>query len=135
MTLDIRHQTSDIRHQTSENSLKMITIYHNPRCRKSREGLQVLEQSGQDFKIVKYLEEVPSKEELKTLIGYLGIAPEDLVRKNEAIWKEKYKGETLSDDEIITAMVENPKLIERPIVVKDKKAVIGRPSEKINTLL
>ncbi len=113
----------------------MIKIYHNPRCRKSREGLDVLEKSGQDFEIIKYLEEVPSQEELKTLIGYLGIVPEGLVRKNEAIWKEKYKGKTLSDDEIIAAMVENPKLIERPIVVKDKKAVIGRPSEKINTLL
>ena len=81
------------------------------------------------------MEEVPSKEELKTIIEYLGIAPMELVRKNEAVWKEKYKGKTLSDEEIITAMAENPKLIERPIVVKDKKAVIGRPSEKINTLL
>lgn len=113
----------------------MIKIYHNPSCRKSREGLEVLEQSGQDFEIVKYLEEIPSKDELKTLIGYLGIAPEELVRKNETIWKEKYKGRTLTDDEVISAMAENPKLIERPIVVKDKKAVIGRPSEKINTLL
>ncbi|WP_067028652.1 arsenate reductase (glutaredoxin) [Allomuricauda sp. CP2A] len=113
----------------------MIKIYHNPRCRKSREGLEVLEKSGQDFEVVKYLEEVPSKEELKTIIEYLGIAPMELVRKNEAVWKEKYKGKTLSDEEIITAMAENPKLIERPIVVKDKKAVIGRPSEKINTLL
>ncbi|WP_036384545.1 arsenate reductase (glutaredoxin) [Muricauda sp. MAR_2010_75] len=113
----------------------MIKIYHNPRCRKSREGLEVLEKSGQEFEVVKYLEEIPSKEELKTLIGYLGITPMELVRKNEAVWKENYKGKTLSDDEIITAMVENPKLIERPIVVKDKKGVIGRPSEKINTLL
>ena len=113
----------------------MIKIYHNPRCAKSREGLQVLEKSGQEFEVVNYLEEVPSKKELKTIIGYLGIAPEELVRKNEAIWKENYKGKTLSDDDIITAMVENPKLIERPIVIKDKKAVIGRPSEKINTLL
>ncbi len=113
----------------------MITIYHNPRCRKSREGLDVLEKSGHDFEVVKYLDEVPSKEELKTIIEYLGIAPLELIRKNEAIWKEQYKGKTLSDDELITAMVENPKLIERPIVVKDKKAVIGRPSEKINTLL
>jgi len=113
----------------------MMKIYHNPRCRKSREGLEVLEKSGQDFEVIKYLEEVPSKEELNTIIGYLGITPMELVRKNEAIWKEKFKGRTLSDDEIITAMVENPKLIERPIVVKDNKAVIGRPSEKINTLL
>ena len=113
----------------------MIKIYHNPRCGKSREGLEVLEKSEQTFQVVKYLEEVPSKKELKTLIGYLNIAPEELIRKNEAIWKEKYKGKNLSDEEMIAAMVENPKLIERPIVVKDKKAVIGRPSEKINTLL
>ena len=67
----------------------MIKIYHNPRCRKSREGLAILEKSGKEFEIIRYLEDVPSKEELKTLIDYLGIAPMDLVRKNEAVWKEK----------------------------------------------
>ncbi|MBR9853993.1 MAG: arsenate reductase (glutaredoxin) [Algicola sp.] len=113
----------------------MIKIYHNPRCSKSREGLAILEKSGKDFEVVKYLEDVPSKEELKTLISYLGIAPMDLVRKNEAIWKESFKGKNLTDDEVITAMADNPKLIERPIVVNGKKAVVGRPPENISKLL
>ncbi|GLU45020.1 arsenate reductase (glutaredoxin) [Allomuricauda sp. NBRC 101325] len=113
----------------------MIKIYHNPRCGKSREGLQILEESGQDFEIVKYLEDVPSKEELKNLIGKLGISPLDLVRKNEAIWKERYKGKTLSDDEVISAMVEHPKLIERPIVVNGSKAIVGRPPVQIKNIL
>lgn len=113
----------------------MIKIYHNPRCTKSREGLELLEKSGQKFEVIRYLEDIPSKEELRQLIEYLGIAPVELVRKNETIWKEKYKGRKLSDAEIIKAMVENPKLIERPIVLKGNKAVIGRPAEKIKELL
>ncbi|MEE1963300.1 arsenate reductase (glutaredoxin) [Allomuricauda taeanensis] len=113
----------------------MLKIYHNPRCGKSREGLEILEKSGKDFEIVKYLDDVPTKEELTSLIGYLDIAPIDLVRKNEAVWKANYKGKELSDDQIIRAMVEHPKLIERPIVVKGNKAVIGRPPETIKTLL
>ncbi|NAY91125.1 arsenate reductase (glutaredoxin) [Muricauda sp. JGD-17] len=113
----------------------MLKIYHNPRCRKSREGLALLEESGQEFEVVKYLENIPTEEELKTVIQYLGVAPEGLVRKNEAIWKEKYKGKSLSDDEIVQAMVQNPKLIERPIVVKGTKAVLGRPPENIKALL
>ncbi|WP_422351341.1 arsenate reductase (glutaredoxin) [Flagellimonas sp.] len=113
----------------------MIKIYHNPRCRKSREGLEFLENSGESFEVVRYLEEVPSREELETLIGYLGISPEALVRKNEAVWKEQFKGKNLTDSEIIDAMVQYPKLIERPIIVKDNKAVIGRPADKISILL
>jgi len=113
----------------------MIKIYHNPRCRKSREGLAILEKSGKDFEVVKYLDDVPSKEELKKLVKHLDIAPIDLVRKTEAIWKEKFKGKPLTDDEVIAAMAENPKLIERPIVVNGKKAVVGRPPENISGLL
>lgn len=109
----------------------MITIYHNSRCSKSRQGIQILEESGKDFEIVKYLENIPTEEELTEIINYLGIKPIDLVRKNETIWKENYKGKDLSDQELIKAMVENPKLIERPIVINNKKAVIGRPPEKI----
>jgi arsenate reductase len=113
----------------------MIKIYHNPRCRKSREGLAIVESSGKDFEIINYLEEVPSKNELRKVLDYLSLSPEQLVRKNEAIWKEKFKGENLSDDQIIDAMLEYPKLIERPIVIKKDRAVIGRPSEKIIELL
>lgn len=113
----------------------MIKIYHNPRCRKSREGLQIIEESGKDFEIVKYLENTPTKEELSDIIELLGIKPIDLVRKNESIWKENYKNKQLSDNEIITAMTKNPKLIERPIVVNKNKAIVGRPPENIKKII
>ena len=113
----------------------MIKIYHNPRCSKSREGLQLLQESGKDFQIVKYLDIPMKKEEIKKVLELLEISAEELVRKNEKVWKENYKGKELSKDEIISAMQEHPKLIERPIVVKDKKAVIGRPPEKIKDLI
>ena len=113
----------------------MITIYHNPRCRKSREGLTVLEESGQAFEIVKYLDQPLSKTDLEEIISKLGIKPIDLIRKNEAIWKSDYKGKDLSDDAIISAMVEHHKLIERPIVVNGQKAVIGRPAENILNII
>ncbi|MCK0179383.1 arsenate reductase (glutaredoxin) [Flavobacteriaceae bacterium S0862] len=109
----------------------MIQIYHNNRCSKSRCGLQILEDSGKEFQVVKYLEETPTSEELKSIIKLLGISPIDLVRKNEAIWKEHYKGKNLTNNEIIDAMTSNPKLIERPIVINGNKAVIARPPESI----
>ena len=112
-----------------------LQIYHNPRCRKSREGLAILENSGREFEIIKYLEEVPSEKELTEIVELLGISPIQLVRKTEKIWKEEYKGKELSDSDIITAMVQNPKLIERPIVINKNKAVIGRPPENILELL
>lgn len=97
--------------------------------------MAVLENSGKDFEIIKYIANIPSVEELKQIIEYLSIEPIELVRKNESIWKEKYKGKKLSNDEILSAMVKYPNLIERPIVVKGNKAVIGRPAEKIEELL
>ncbi len=109
----------------------MIKIYHNNRCSKSRNGLQILEESGKEFEVVKYLEDIPTINELKNIVSLLGIAPIKLVRKNEAIWKEQYKGKNLTDDALIDAMVKNPKLIERPIIINGNKAVIGRPPEKI----
>lgn len=113
----------------------MIKIYHNPRCRKSREGLQILEDSGKDFEIIKYLDEIPTEKELSDIIKLLNINPIDLVRKNEAIWKDNYKNKELTDNEIITAMVQNPKLIERPIVVNNNKAIVGRPPENIKKII
>lgn len=113
----------------------MIKIYHNPKCSKSREGLAILTESGKEFEVVKYLEDIPTKEELKSILQILGIPALQLVRKNEAIWKERYLGKSLSEEEIITALVQNPKLIERPIVIKDGKGTIGRPPEKIKALL
>ena len=113
----------------------MIKIYHNNRCSKSRCGLEILENSGREFEVVKYLDNIPSEKELKDIIKLLNISPIKLVRKNEKIWKENYKGKELSDKEIIKAMIENPKLIERPIVVNGNKAVIGRPPEIISSIL
>jgi arsenate reductase len=109
----------------------MITIYHNNRCRKSREGLEILENSGKPFQIIKYLETLPTEKELKDVISKLNIKPIELIRTNEAIWKDNYKGKDLSDIDIIKAMVQHPKLIERPIVINNDKAVIGRPPERI----
>lgn len=113
----------------------MIEIYHNPRCRKSREGLAILQESGQDFKIVEYLKEVPDKDTLAEIVKKLGIKPAELVRRNEAVWKEEYKGRDLSESEILEAMVKNPKLIERPIVISGDQAVLGRPPELISQFL
>jgi arsenate reductase len=112
-----------------------MKIYHNPRCSKSREGLAILEASKLPFKIIKYLDTPILKEELIEIISKLQIKPIELVRKNETIWKEKYKGKDLTNDEIISAMVLNPKLIERPIVINKNKAVIGRPPEIIKSIL
>lgn len=113
----------------------MIKIYHNNRCSKSRCGLEILENSGKKFEVVKYLENTPSEKELKEIIKLLGIAPIDLVRKNEKVWKEEFKGKELSDAELIKAMIKHPKLIERPIVVNGNKAVVGRPPEIIKEII
>lgn len=113
----------------------MITIYHNPRCRKSREGLAILEASNKDFEVIKYLEDNLDKNEIKSLLNKLNIKPIDLIRKNEAIWKSDFKDKTLSDEQIIEAMVNHPKLIERPIVVNKDRAVVGRPPESIITII
>ncbi|MFA5298871.1 MAG: arsenate reductase (glutaredoxin) [Lutibacter sp.] len=112
-----------------------MKIYHNSRCSKSREGLAILKESKLPFEIINYIETPLSKDELIEIIKLLDISPIDLVRKNETIWKENYKEKNLSDSEIIKAMVENPKLIERPIVINNGKAVIGRPPILIKSIL
>ena len=113
----------------------MTTIYHNPRCRKSRETLKILEDQGETIEIIKYLENPPSKQELKQLLELLAIEPMALIRTNEAIWKEKFKGKSMSNEAVIDAMIAYPKLIERPIVVNGTQAVIGRPPEKVLEIL
>lgn len=112
-----------------------MKIYHNPRCSKSRETLKLMEEHQAEFEVVEYLKTVPSVEELKALVAKLGISPEQLLRKNEAVYKENYKGKKLSDDEWLEAMVEHPKLIERPIIVKGNQAVLGRPPQNVIKLL
>ena len=113
----------------------MITIYHNPRCTKSREGLCEIENLNQPFKVRKYLDEPFTKVELEEVIKNLNIHPIKLVRTKESIWIENYKGKELSDLQIIQAMLENPKLIERPIIVNGNNAVIGRPIENIYKII
>lgn len=113
----------------------MIKIYHNPRCSKSRLGVALLKESKQEFEIVKYLDTIPTEAELSAIVKLLNIKPIELVRKTEKIWTAYYKGKELSDSEIIKAMIEHPKLIERPIVINGDKAVIARPTESIKTII
>lgn len=104
-----------------------MIIWHNPRCSKSREALQLLKDKDQKVKVREYLKDVPTKEEILDLVLKLDIEPIQLIRKGEAIYKENFKGKELSDLEWIDAMVEYPKLIERPIVINGQEAIIGRP--------
>ena len=113
----------------------MIQIYHNSRCGKSRECLVFLENSGQKIEIIKYLEDIPSFDELKEIIKKLDIRPIELVRQKEKIWIANFKNIELTDDEIIQSMISNPILIERPIVINGEKAIIARPLEKVAAIL
>jgi len=113
----------------------MITIYHNPRCGKSREALALLEATGEEISQVLYMTETPSPEEINELINILGIKPMDLVRTKESLWKERYKGKKLNRKQITSILSKNPQLIERPVVIKDGKAIIARPAENIKEIL
>ena len=109
----------------------MIVIYHNPRCSKSRETLEILETKKADYEVIKYLDVPLGEEKLSKIIKLLKIKPIELVRKNEAIWKENFKHLDFTDEELIQVMTKYPKLIERPIVINGNKATIGRPPKKI----
>ena len=113
----------------------MITVYHNPRCSKSREGLALVQSSGKDFYVREYLKAPLSQSELTNLIEKLGMAPMELVRVNEDIWKKEFKGKQLNSEDVMSALVKHPKLIERPIVEDEDKAVVGRPSSNIDVML
>ncbi len=113
----------------------MTKVLHNPRCQKSRQTVKLLEEKGESFDIIEYLKEPPTEEELKAIIHMLGISPFNLIRKGEQEYKEQFKGKNLSDDEWVQAMVDYPKLIERPIVIKDGKAALGRPPENVLSIL
>lgn len=112
-----------------------MKILHNSRCRKSREGLKILEESGLQFEIIDYLNQPLDKDQIKDLLTKLEIEPIELVRKNESIWKENYKGKDLSREQVIEALAKHPKLIERPVVIVGDKAVVGRPPENILEIL
>jgi arsenate reductase len=112
-----------------------FTIYHNPRCSKSRETLALLQAKGIEPNIVEYLKTPPSASQLKSIVKQLGIKPQQLVRKGEEIYKSRYANKTLSDAQWIEAMVENPSLIERPIVIRGQRAALGRPPQNVLQLL
>lgn len=114
----------------------MITLYHNPRCSKSRQALALLQEKGQQPEIKLYLEAPPSAAELKSLLAKLGLSARELLRKGEDVYKElNLRDEKLTEAALIKAMVNNPKLIERPIAIKGDKAVVGRPPENVLALL
>lgn len=112
-----------------------MKIFHNNRCSKSRSTLQIIEEKGIDVDIINYLNTPPTKSELIDILNMLNLPAEKLIRKGEAIFKENFKGKQFSNDQWIDIMLEYPKLIERPIVIHNGKAVIGRPPENVNLLL
>ncbi len=113
-----------------------ITIYHNPKCSKSRQTLELLKSNGITPTLIEYLKTPPTAETLKEILGQLGLAPRELMRKKEAIYAEsKLDDPSLSDDDLIDFMTQHPILIERPIVVANGKAALGRPPEQVLDIL
>lgn len=113
----------------------MIHVWHNPRCSKSRNCLAFLDEKGVSYEVVKYLDDGPSKEDLEAVLKKLNMQPRELMRTKEAIYKELGLKDVSDDTLLIDAMLKNPKLIERPIVIKGDKAAIARPIENIEVLL
>ena len=113
----------------------MYTILHNSRCGKSREAMKVLEDSGKEFEVREYLKEPLSKQELQAILSKLKLKPIELIRTNEDEWKTNFKDKDLSDDEVLDAMVQFPKLIQRPVVFDDKSGVVGRPKELVEVFI
>ena len=112
-----------------------VVIYHNTRCSKSRSACEIVAGRGIEATIVEYLKTPPSREELRALLQKLGMKPAEIIRRGEDIFKENYAGKTLDDEQWLDALVAHPILIERPIVVRGERAVIGRPPEKVMELL
>jgi len=108
----------------------VTTIWHNPKCSKSREALKLLEEKGGSFEVFKYLDTPPSREEITALLKKLGISARELMRTKEDLYKELGLAEVNDEEKLIDALAEYPKLIERPILIEENRAVIGRPVEK-----
>jgi len=113
----------------------MITIYHNNSCSKSRVALKEITESGETFKVINYLEEIPSIDDLKVILDKLKLKPFDIVRKTEKVYLEKFKDKDLSDEEWIIVLHENPILIQRPIVVKGDLAVVARSEDELDRII
>ena len=112
-----------------------MIYYHNPRCRKSREGLTFLNEKNIQPEIRDYLKEGLTQQELRSILEKLDMRPDELMRKRETIYKTEIKGKKLTDDQLIIKMIEHPKLIERPILVLGNKATIGRPAENFMSIM
>ncbi len=116
--------------------MAQVTIWHNPRCSKSRQALALLEENGVQKEVVKYLESNPTKEQIKKLLTMLGFkSARELMRTKESIYKELNLKEENDEEKLIEAMVAHPKLIERPIIIKGDKAIIARPPERVKEFL
>lgn len=111
--------------------MKNITIWHNPKCSKSREALAILEENGCESEVVKYLESKPGKKEIKELLSMLKLSARELMRVKEELYKELNLKEEMDEEKLIEAMASHPKLIERPVIIKNGKAIIGRPTSLI----
>ena len=112
--------------------MSQVTIYHNPRCSKSRQALELLENQGADIEVVRYIDDQLNNAELSELLQLLGMSARELMRKGEAVYKElNLDNPELSEAQLVQALADSPRLIERPVVVRDGKAVIGRPPEKV----
>ena len=112
-----------------------VTIYHNPRCSKSRAACALIAESGVEAEVIDYLTTTPTRDELRVLLAKLGMRASEIVRRGEAVFKENYQGRELSDEQWLDALIAHSILIERPIVVCGDQAVIGRPPEKVLELL
>ena len=112
-----------------------MKIYHNVRCRKSREALKIIESKSGKIEVIEYLKNPIQKKDLKDILKFLKISAIDLIRKNESIYKEEFRGKNFSNDEWVEIILKHPILMERPIIIKDNQAVIGRPPEKVLNLL
>ena len=113
----------------------MLKIYHNPRCSKSRKGLDYLKSKTSEFETCEYLKEGLTEQDLREILLKTNMKPHDLVRTHEEIYKKELKGKKFTDDEWIDIIVENPKLLHRPIIISDRKAVFAQPPEKLDELL
>jgi arsenate reductase len=112
-----------------------ITLYHNPRCSKSRSALALLQEKGIEPQVVEYLKTPPTRAELAAIVKKLGLKPEAIVRTGEEVYKEKYKGKAMTDAQWLDALAADPILIERPIAVKGERAELGRPPENVLKLV
>jgi len=113
----------------------MFTIYHNPKCAKSRAGLNYIKEKGLEYQVIEYMKDILSRKELKDLLMKLNKSPKEIIRTQEDVYEEKFRSKNFTDEEWITILIENPKLIQRPIVVTGYKAILAQPADEIDRLL